>query len=31
MLEALKQFWSYGHMSYAEDRVPDFYRLPCEK
>ena len=25
MLEALKQFWSHGHESYAEDRVPDFY------
>jgi hypothetical protein len=25
MLEALKQFWSSGHESYAEDRVPDFY------
>ena len=25
MLEALKQFWSSGHESYAEDRVPTFY------
>jgi len=25
MLEALKQFWSSGHESYARDRVPDFY------
>jgi len=25
MLEALKQFWSSGHESYAEDRVPNFY------
>ena len=25
MLEALKQFWSSGHESYAEGRVPNFY------
>ena len=25
MLEALKQFWSSGHESYAEDRAPNFY------
>lgn len=31
MLEALNQFWSSGHESYAEDRVPDFYLRALRK
>ena len=31
MLEAINQFWSHGHDSYAEDKVPDFYLRALRK
>lgn len=31
LLEAIKQFWSMGHESFAEDKVPSFYLQVLQK